>query len=124
MAYGSIKEVAGTIAEREYAVGDKITTTAITSCIVVATTAGSKVFAIHLSIFGTPDAFDVTAADAVADAMSKKGCDMNNVHIYGEIDFWGDSIPGYKRLMEVLGHPQPSRMHQKSGIVTISRADV
>lgn len=124
MAYGALKEVSATIAEREYCVGDTITTTAITSCIVVVGMVGSKLFGIHLSIFGESDAFGVEDAKAVGEAMRRKGVDMSKVHVFGEIDFWGPAIPGYRQLMTEIGDPPSGRQHQRSGIVTVSKSDV
>jgi hypothetical protein len=121
MAYGAFKEVSSSIAEREYCIGGEITTTAVTSCIVVASLVGSKLFGIHLSIFGEDSAFGPDDADEVGKIMRNKGVDMGKIRIFGEIDFWGPSIPGYSRLMTVLGNPP---QHQKSGNITITKADV
>lgn len=125
MAYGQFKEVTGVIAEREWTVsGNAINTTGVSSCIIVTALAGSKIFGIHLSIVGIDDAFGPKDADEVAAIMKRAGADTNSVHIFGEIDFWGSGVPGYNQLMAVLNHPGPGRFHQKSGNITITKADV
>jgi hypothetical protein len=124
MSYGNFKEVAGTIAEREYCISDKVVTTAVTSCMIVVARVGTKLFGVHLSVFGESDAFGVDDADKVGQIMKNKGADLNGVHLFGELDFWGSSIPGYNRLMALLGNPGSHRQHQKSGCITVTNADL
>jgi hypothetical protein len=127
MAYGAFTEATnGTIAERKYSVADQITTTAVTSCMIVVAKVSGKLFGIHLSIFGeTGGQFLDEDADAVLSIMNRKGADVRSVHLFGELDFWGnENAPGYGRLMELLQHPSASRQHQKAGVFTITSADV
>jgi hypothetical protein len=125
MAYGAFREVTGVIAEREWCVSSgSIGTTGVSSCIIVVSTVGSKLFGVHLSIVGIDSAFGPDDAKEVGAIMKRCGADTNNVHIFGEVDFWGSAIPGYDTLMAVLNQPGPSRFHQKSGNITISKSDV
>jgi hypothetical protein len=123
MAYGNITEVyAGPIAERRYRVSDTITTTGVSSCIVVVSRVGQRLLGIHLSLFGEDGMLEDTDADEVGRIMQAKNADMYNVHIFGEIQYWGHGQPpGYARLMSVLGYPPDHRRHQRDGIITIQR---
>jgi hypothetical protein len=124
MAYGAFREVNGTIAEREYCVANQISTTGVSSCMIVVAKVGSKLFGIHLSIFGVGDAFGPNEADEVAAIMNRQGADLHTVHLFGELEFWGGDVPGYDRLMTNLGHPSQNRQHQRAGNLTITSVDL
>jgi hypothetical protein len=105
MAYGEFSDNSGApIAEQQYGVADQITTTHVDSCIVVVAPAGSKLFGIHLVLFGSGgDVFGADAAGKVIEIMRNAGADTTNVTIFGEPATWEQNgIEGYLELKRQL----------------------
>lgn len=122
MPYGDFRQRnGGPIAEREWTVSRRdVTSTAVTSCIILAAPANSGVFAVHLSVFGEGgEPFGQMDAERVLDIMRAQGADRTSVQIFGELDFWGPQLEGYAHLLQNL---TIQAEHQASGIVVVPRA--
>lgn len=101
----SLARSADSIEERKYANGARLKFTTFNSCIGVVGVSSGELVGVHLSLVDdTGNAFDNTAADAVALVMT--GC--TRIVIFGQVDFWGDCdiTPAFDYLRGLLNHPR------------------
>lgn len=119
MAYMLSPQILGgtDITERMYGSGATVTTSAITSCLVVAGRTAAGVIAIHLNVPGE-DSF-TRVPFAVADVLQWNHA--SRVGMLGEKSVWARSYPAqYESLKSVLGIASDDLVIQYGGRCTLT----